>query len=186
MRMRLNRLSPVVLLPILISLAACHPQSVQAPASSLTVSSVAGAPQGCANDNFSASLQLPRTDSPPPRRDKSEPLEFAQVHTVNRPLQEVAVWTQRDGWSVLALQIESANARSIAVRLRDVKWPASTQAWLCSADGKTHQGPFNDAPDGELWTPIVPGSQARLEVWVPTASKGQFTALLADVYAGYR
>lgn len=144
----------------------------------------AAAPSACAPLGSEAKLQLPATPASK-NSNSAEALDLAQVYTVNRPLQEVAVWQDReDGWSLLSLQIGSAHARSIAVRLREVKLPGATQAWLCGSTAR--QGPFTEAPKGELWTPVVAGEQARLEVWVPTAQRGEFTAMLADVYGGYR
>lgn len=185
--MRLRRPLALSCLCSALTLAACGNQPQQQAFGASLVSSSTTQPPSCAAGGSGASLQLPPTQAAPTRHDKSEPLEFAQVYTVNRPLQEVGVWQEREnGWSVLSLQIGSDNARSIAVRLRDARLPPSTHAWLCSADGSTRQGPFDEAPNGELWTPIVPGSRARLEIWVPTQTRSQFTAMLADVYGGYR
>lgn len=134
-------------------------------------------------------LRLPRTDAPKREpRDKNAPsVDISQIHTVNRPLQDIGVWSETaGGWSVLTLQLGSERARSLAVRLHDVHLPKGSALWLCSVDGKLRQGPYTDAPDGELWTTALSGAQARIEVWAPTASHGTFSALLTDVYGSYR
>lgn len=147
---------------------------------------VSRAPEGCGTRSAETPpvLRLPRTAVP---ADRSESLELAQVHTVNRPLEQAGVWTDYDdNWSLLALELGSPGARSIAVRLRDAKLPRQTEVWLCSPDRRLRRGPYREATGGELWTPVVPGDAGLLEVWLPTAHKSRFTALLADVYGGYR
>lgn len=134
-------------------------------------------------------LRLPRTDAPKRvPRDKNAPsVDISQIHTVNRPLQDIGVWSETaGGWSVLTLQLGSERARSLAVRLHDVHLPKGGALWLCSVDGKLRAGPYVQKPDGELWSEPVAASQARLEVWAPTARRAEVGGLLADVYGGYR
>ena len=64
--------------------------------------------------------------------------------------------------------------------------PPRTHPWLCSAAGRVRQGPYREAVGGELWTAVVPGAEARLEVIVPTIDKAKLSASIADVSAGYR
>ena len=132
-------------------------------------------------------LKLPRTDSPrKPSRDGGD-VDISQIHTVNRPLQDIGIWNEAaDGWSVLALEVGSDRARSIAVRLHDVHLPAAAALWLCSADGKLREGPYRQKADGELWSEALASSHARIEVWAPTRERERVSALLADVYGGYR
>lgn len=146
------------------------------------------APLACSpSTSETPKLALPHTEITRAAAATPGPVDIAQVHTVNRPLADVGVWqTRADGWSRLALQIGSDGARSIAVRLRDLKMPAQTQVWLCSPDGKLRQGPFHEARDKEIWTPEFGGSQVRLEIWVPSVERQAFSGFLADVYGGYR
>jgi hypothetical protein len=131
-------------------------------------------------------LQLPSTDAPK-RHAKDDGVDIAQIHTVNRPLQDIGVWNdEADGWSVLTLTLGSGRARSIAVRLHDVKLPEQAQMWLCSVNGKSRQGPYTTATDGQLWSAPVGASQARIEVWTPTVRRDRFSAMLTDVYGGYQ
>lgn len=132
-------------------------------------------------------LKLPGTDAPRQAATDDQDVDIAQIHTVNRPLQEIGVWNdQGNGWSVLELALGSSRARSLAVRLRDVTLPTQSSLWLCADDGKQHQGPYTEAPNGELWSASVAASQARIEVWVPSAEREKFSALLTDVYGGYQ
>jgi hypothetical protein len=185
-----------VALGALLLVSACHRQDTQTGGNDEAAAVSAGTanllpPPACAATLKSQApvLRLPRTDAPK-SGDKGKDatnVDIAQIHTVNRPLQEIGIWNDAgDGWSVLTLQLGSDKARTLAVRLHDVHLPKSGALWLCSVDGKRSEGPYADAPNGELWTSAVAGSQARVEVWVPTRQRDGFRALLADVYGSYR
>ncbi len=146
-------------------------------------------PEGCSNRGPATTpkLQLPRTEAPISRKGTDPSVDLAQVHTVNKALQDAGVWTDfNDGWSLLALELRSEGARSLAVRLRETQLPRKSEVWLCSSDKRVRQGPYREATDGDLWTPVIPGNTALVQVWLPTTLKEQFKAQLADVYGGYR
>lgn len=155
----------------------------------LDVSTLGAPPEGCIPQPAVKSvprLRLPRTEAPR-AESKGKSLEFAQVHTVNRPLEDAGTWTDfDDGWSLLSLTLGSEGAQSLAVRLRDATLPERGEVWLCSADRRVRQGPYREVTGGDLWTPVVPGSEALLQIWVPTVRRTSFRALLADAYGGYR
>jgi len=131
-------------------------------------------------------LKLPRTDAPK-RAPKDSQIDISQIHTVNRLLQDVGVWSEAgEGWSVLTLQFGSERARSLAVRLHDVKLPDGAALWLCSVDGKLRAGPFTPQDNGELWSEAISTSKARLELWAPSRHREQVSALFSDIYGGYR
>lgn len=169
-------------------LGACHAWFEPASDDAATATAPPPAPACHATLHTPASvLSLPGTDAPRRAARNDDDVDIAQIHTVNRPLPEIGVWNdQADGWSVLALTVGSQRARSIAVRLRDVKLPQHTALWLCSADGTEQQGPYTEAPNGELWTASVAAAQVRIEVWMPTAARDEFAGILTDVYGGYQ
>lgn len=186
---RLRRAAPALLAGVL--LGGCHPaQDVKPGAGVAEASRVAvQAPGQVCHATLKTPapvLQLPRTDAPK-RASKKDTVDIAQIHTVNRPLQEIGVWNDEpDGWSVLVLTLGSGRAHSIAVRLHAVTLPAHSELWLCSMDGKSRQGPYTTTTDGQLWSAPVAAAQARIEVWVPTPHRDQFSAMLTDVYGGYQ
>ena len=52
-----------------------------------------------------------------------------------------------------------------------------------------YQGPYtasDNAPAGELWTPVVPGEAGIIELYVPTTVKEEPRLMLTQVAAGYR
>lgn len=148
------------------------------------------APDGCGRD-FPAKapvLELDPTVAPAaaPRR-KGVPYSFASSLPVNRELATTGLWTDfEDGWSSLALRLRSEGARTLSVHLTQASLPPMTEIWLCSGDGRVRQGPYREAVGGELWTPVVPGSEARIEVILPTQHKRSFEGLLAEAFGGYR
>lgn len=187
---RITRLLTLPLLVLAVSACGLNPFARGEGTAAAPAADIGPAPEGCAAQPTVKSmpkLRLPRTETPRVKSPDDKSLEFAQVHTVNRPLEEAGIWTDFDsGWSLLSLDVQSVSAQSIALRLREAQLPAGGEIWLCSPDRRVRQGPYRDISDGELWTPVVPGNEALLQVWVPTAGKTGFRALLADVYGGYR
>ena len=147
-------------------------------------------PYACAADfpKRSELLTLPATFAPDNQQDsKSAPLRFANQMPVNQLVDHIARLTPFDnGWSSYALRIKSPGAKSISVHLGELQLPGGSQVWLCSPDAITRQGPYRDAPTGELWTPIVPGDEAWLEVLVHSRKRDEFQATLVEVSGGFR
>jgi hypothetical protein len=147
-------------------------------------------PYACASDFAKRSelLTLPATEAPRVINDsKSAALPFATTLPVNQLLDHVARLTPFDnGWSSYALRIRSAGAKSLSVHLSGLQLPGGSEVWLCSADGSLRQGPYRDAPTGELWTPVVNGDEAWLEVLVHSRKRDEFQATLVDVSSGFR
>lgn len=147
-------------------------------------------PYACAEDfpKRSELLNLPPAEAPRPLKDsKSTPPQFATALPVNQLLDHVARLTPFDnGWSSYALRIRSSGAKSISVHLSALQLPRGSEIWLCSADGSLRQGPFREAPTGELWTPVVTGEEAWLEVFVHSRKRNEFQATLIEVFSGFR
>lgn len=147
-------------------------------------------PYACASDfaRRSELLTLPATFAPThPQDNKSAPLSFANRLPVNQLLDHIARLTPFDnGWSSYALRIQSPGAKSLSVHLGALQLPGGSEVWLCSADGSVRQGPYREAVTGELWTPVVPGDEAWLEVLVHSRKRDEFQATLVDVSGGFR
>lgn len=125
--------------------------------------------------------------APTPASAPDDPAAFARSLPIDRSLTRAARWQhQAQGWSSLTLILQSAGARSLSLHLSDLKLPPRTQIWFCSPDGRLRHGPYREAAGGELWTPIVPGERALLQIWTPTAAHRQLTGRLADAQGGYR
>ncbi|MGH8459995.1 MAG: hypothetical protein ACRESS_00165 [Stenotrophobium sp.] len=131
-------------------------------------------------------LNLPPTRPRTSSANSREPVQIASTISYDRRLSASAQWTDfNDGWSSLALRLKSVGAQSISVHLTDVALPAKSQIWLCSADGRTQEGPYRQAMDGQLWTSVVPGSEGWLDVLVPSQQRDQFKATLFEIFGGF-
>ncbi len=87
------------------------------------------------------------------------------------------------------LEIRSEGATSLNLAMRDVRLPKGTGLWLHDPAGTVVRGPFGPAdltPDGELWTPIVPGDVAVLEAAVPAGVRDRFALTVFRINYGYR
>lgn len=112
---------------------------------------------------------------------------FSRRIPIGRALTRVARVQDTDsGWSTLLVLMQSEGAQSLSAHLRELKLPARTEIWWCSADGRERHGPYRDAAGGELWTPVIRADRALLQVWMPTASFRKFEGELADVQGGLR
>jgi lysyl endopeptidase len=146
-------------------------------------------PEGCGK-NFPPDtplLKLDRTETPKTSAQKSQPFQFANQIEVDSELQDEGAWTDyTDGWSSLTLRLSSENAKSMALHLTRLELPERAQVWFCSADGHLRQGPYREAAGGELWTPVVLGAEARLQIDVPTLDKAGLKGEIAEAFGGFR
>lgn len=123
----------------------------------------------------------------PTRRTDGDDDSLAQRLDIDRSLSRAGRWVDRpDGWSSLTLALQSPGAQSLSLHLSDMKLPPRTQVWFCSPDGHLRHGPYREATGGELWTPVIPGERAHLQILMPTAARAKFKGVLADAQGGYR
>ncbi len=86
-------------------------------------------------------------------------------------------------------RVYSAGARSLLMSFGEFDLPAGAALWIYDAEGRTVQGPYTRAdrtPEGGLWTPIVPGDTAVIEVRVPRDRREQLRLKLARLGHGYK
>ncbi len=123
------------------------------------------------------SLTLPAIDLPAVRAEDVEreeaglPMRFAIVHSVLvRP-------PARSGWArqgtaelTWSLVVRSPGARSLNFGFRRFRMPPGGRLAIAAADGSHRLRPFtalDEDAHGELWTPVVLGEEAVLQVAVP-------------------
>ena len=90
---------------------------------------------------------------------------------------------------VWRLRVRSEGASSLNFGFGRYVMPAGGSLYVYSADGSTVRGPFTDADNevhGELWTPIVPGDEAVIEVRVPTDMLPFLELRLTSINHGYK
>lgn len=122
-------------------------------------------------------------------QSKSQPLQFAVGVALPLTLDD-GLWQQVDTntWS-WRTRIYSSGAQTLNFIFSKFHLPAGGSLWIYDNTGQVIQGPYTEAqasPDGKLWTAIIPGETAVLEVRVPAGYKNQVRLKLAQVNHGFR
>lgn len=115
------------------------------------------------------------------------PTRVAAAIDVSHGLDDGAWDTLDDGTRLWRLRVESPGATDLALGFRGVALPAGSTLVLADESG-THAvtlGP-RDVHEAELWTPVVPGDRALLELRVPPATREPLALELVRVQHGYR
>ncbi|GEM_PF-4717497 len=185
--MKIRKAFLTLSLPALLSGCMSSPTSADT-SSNLPVSRAAPPPCAANFAQRAGNLVLANTKVPKDLVDsKSTPLQFANTINVSKPLTQLARVSHFDnGWSSFALSVQSSGAQSISVHISGASLPRNSEIWLCSPDGLRNEGPYRDPMGGDVWTPVVPGDVAWLDVLVPTAQESSFKATLAEVFGGFR
>jgi hypothetical protein len=170
-------LGPVMLAGIVTLLSACASRS---PVNAMNAAPYP--PPACDTQAFERAKRLKLSATTSKDADA-----FSRSIGVNRALTRVGhVHDVDSGWSTVLVMVQSEGALSLSAHLRDLKLPARTEIWWCSADGRERHGPYREAAGGDLWTPVIRADRGLLQVWMPTASYRSFEGELADVQGGLR
>lgn len=111
------------------------------------------------------------------------------IPTLLSPWNDGTWETLADGTRVWRLVVESPGALSINLGFIDYAMPAGGRLYLHTPDRKQVVGPFtsdNNNEHGELWTPMVDGDTAVVEVQVPGAAEGELRLVLGSINHGLR
>ena len=93
------------------------------------------------------------------------------------------------GEKLWRLRVRSENASSLNFGFGRYVMPAGGKLFLYSADGSSIRGPFTDKDNeahGELWTPVVLGGEAVIEVSIPEGSAPFLELSLTSINHGYK
>lgn len=120
-----------------------------------------------------------------------EPFVFALPFAVDVALAENGFWeTTPDGQTaVWRLRVSSPSAVSLNFAFMRYRMPPGGRLRIFTADGEEMIGPFTDADNeehGELWTPILRGDDAVIEVAVPVSRRDELELELGSVNRGFR
>jgi len=121
---------------------------------------------------------------------KSKPPRFAIARDVQFVPGKQGNWTETsDGRSTWRLQVNTPDAVHLNFGFSRFKLPESAQLLIRSNDGKGMLGPFtarDNSATGQLWTQILPGTAAEIELSVDTVERARIDLLLSRVGHGYR
>jgi hypothetical protein len=124
------------------------------------------------------------------RHQNGQPPRFAVPNAVDVTPATHGVWDALDTtWSLWRLRIQAPESSHVNLGFSQLALPATARLMVYSADYQNVVRPFDAAdisPEGELWTPVVTGSEIVCEVYVATAQRQQLQLRLVHVGSGYR
>ncbi len=94
-----------------------------------------------------------------------------------------------DGRQVWRYRVRSDVASSFNFGFTDYFMPKGAELWVYSPDFSSRFGPYTDANNHEhrqLWTPVVIGNDAVVELSLPASERNNFRLHLTQIGQGYR
>lgn len=117
-----------------------------------------------------------------------QPLRFAEPFQVNGSIKSVGSWSTEGNERVWRLRVNSPNALSINFGFTRYNLPEGASLTVASSNGKDVIRPFTAADNkdhGQLWTPIISGSSAYLELRVPSAVADKVDLEIGSINAAF-
>ncbi len=120
-----------------------------------------------------------------------EPYRFAEPFAVEVTPATHGLWeaTSDGRTAVWRLRVRSAGAVSINLGFTRYRMPPGGRLRVHTPDGEDVVGPYTEADNkshGQLWTPVVPGDDAVIEVTAPAGRAGELELRLGSVNRGFR
>jgi len=139
-------------------------------------------------------LVLPPTDPQAELASDSQkfvpgPLRFAVARKVQVTPATDGTWEQLPNGRLWRLRILSPGATDLNLGFTTYWMPEGATLHLISESQDFYQGPYtseHNAEHGQLWTAVVPGEAAVLELFVPNGVEQDPTLVLTQVSTGYR
>jgi hypothetical protein len=117
------------------------------------------------------------------------PLRFATATTISVTPQTHGTWENVTGGRLWRLRVHSAGATDLNLGITQFWLPEGATLHIWSEGEDYFQGPYeaNDNQEHrQLWTPVIPGDRAVIELFVPNDAKDEPVLLLSQVNRGYR
>lgn len=118
-----------------------------------------------------------------------EPLVFAIPNFVAMSPWNSGVWQEQGDSMVWSLRVRAPGAMSLSFGFGRFKLPAGGSLWIRSPEHGIVLGPFTDKDNshhGQLWTPILPGWRADLELRIPRHMSNHLELELTAINQGFR
>src|ERR1051325_2165982 len=139
-------------------------------------------------------LVLPATDrraelSADARIGVRTPLRFAAPEAVWVTPATHGTWEQVRGGRLWRLRVISAGATELNFGFISCWLPEAATLHVYSEDEDYVQGPYgarDNKPHGQLWTPVLPGARAVIELFVPAGATEEPRLVLSQINRGYR
>jgi hypothetical protein len=118
------------------------------------------------------------------------PLRFSMIAEVKKTPQDDGVWQDLPGGGrVWRLRVQAPNATDLNLGFSRFRLPAGAMMHVISERDGYFQGPYtaeDNKPHGELWTGVVPGDRAVVELHLPAAAAVEPQLELRWIGRGYR
>lgn len=121
--------------------------------------------------------------------DKSRPYRFGEAMATDYSPDRDGTWEQLSSGAWLwRLRLQSQNAVSMNLGFKHFRLPAEAQLYVYGPDTEVVHGPYrsDDATNGQLWTPIVPGDEVVVELKVPPKTRSDVSVRIETVSRGFR
>ena len=138
-----------------------------------------------------AALNRPAIDAEDVRRHgNGEPARYAIPFPVQVTSAANGTWQELDAtWSLWRVRVQAPGASHVNLGFSVCRLPATARLQVYSVDYADIVRPFTAADvsaNGELWTPVVQGSEVVVEMYVQTAQRPQLQLTVGQVGSGYR
>ena len=124
----------------------------------------------------------------PPR--PGEPLVFAIPHYVSLTPWNSGAWHEEEGKGrVWSLRIRAPGALSLNFGFGKFRLPRGASMVVRDLEGSARLGPFTEKHNrnhGQLWTPLLPGGEAQVELMVPRGMLHHVELELTAINLGFR
>ena len=124
------------------------------------------------------------------RAQQGLPPRYAIVTPVAIDQATHGTWEVLDNaWSLWRVRISAPDSSHVNFGFSDFKLPPTGRLMIYDDEYSNVLRPFDAAdhsPEGQLWTPVVDGSEMVIELYVQTAQRPQVRLALAQVGSGYR
>ncbi|MFA5683676.1 MAG: hypothetical protein WCZ65_03645 [Lysobacteraceae bacterium] len=122
--------------------------------------------------------------------DQSRPMRFAIAHPLDVDINRDGVWHRAaNGDFIWQYKVFAKAAAHLNFGFEKVLLPAGARLDIVAADGESALGPYvaEDIPEhGRLWTPVLGGEEAVLQLRVPAQSRAATSLILVQLSHGYR
>ncbi len=137
---------------------------------------------------------LPGTDRPAQLKAdiggrSNLPIRYAVPQPVELTPETSGTWESVTGGRLWRLRITSPGATDLNLAFTTFWLPPGATLYVNSENEDYYQGPYtaqDNSAAAQLWTPVVPGDAAVVELFVPDSTKDQPRLVLTQVGTGYR
>jgi hypothetical protein len=117
------------------------------------------------------------------------PMRYAVPSRVHLIPATDGTWEQIPGGRLWRLRVVSRGATDLNFGFSTFELPEGATLHICSENEDYFQGPYTARDNklhGQLWTPVVPGEAAFIEMFVPAQVGAEPRLVLSQVGSGYR